>query len=626
MRFQCTLAVALTLVLFAISTSFAQSRRGELRGIKLSADQIVDWEAFMATLEANGFNAAFIDFEDTAEKQLAPAAEAAVRHGIELHAARMCWKLTGVSPEVVKQFEETDRLQRDSTGRLARDWPSEASDWLCPSNPANREREKASIRKLLKQPKIAGVHLEYVQFPAPLFCFCENCKEQFQRDAAVQVGNWPEDVLEGDQTFEKWIRWRQEQLTSFVEEITDEVHASRPEAAVSIAAWPNLQDAARVYGQDWVSWAKEGAVDFVMPTNCTPDGATLSLFVESQSRAVRGAVPVYSSLCASGAGSAWGLIKQIQFAREAGADGFVVTASTWPKLVEWLPDLRSTVTAIDPNPSPHGHPPVRFTFSGEAAQPGDDRAFATGKVLDVAIVLGWEPPSPSEGETPGAAEAEAMLRRVLDPRAPIITYGDHPGIQHPVGQEERLSGRILVERPNGQSLRVCGVFDSAYRFDSKIRAITPEGRFRIAIYGSLGNAQGTRDFVVRTPLLFGVSEQEDKPIEGNPSYSDIEALRDSACGRPEVALLRRSLSPITIQLRTAGEQPDEWWMRLTPDSCETGHGDIDSPDLTVTLAAADLLALAHGEVGPHSLVETGRLSVTGDPALIKRLAELYSSR
>src|SRR4030042_433692 len=80
-------------------------------------------------------------------------------------------------------------------------------------------------------------------------------------------------------------------------------------------------------------------------------------------------VPPSAGLGAFRLKSSFDLIEQIEAARAAGADGFVVFSYSDRKLLPWLPDLRATVTAADPAPTPHAHPPASFAFSGEAVAP-----------------------------------------------------------------------------------------------------------------------------------------------------------------------------------------------------------------------------------------------------------------
>ena len=96
-----------------------------------------------------------------------------------------------------------------------------------------------------------------------------------------------------------------------------------------------------------------------------------------------------------------------------------------------------------------------------------------------------------------------MLDRILNRRAPIVTYGEGPSPTVP-DKAERISGRIVVESPVGVPLAVIGAFDTEYRFQRKLTLTAPEGRFRVAIYGNIKGPRGKRDFVARSPLMMGL--------------------------------------------------------------------------------------------------------------------------
>jgi hypothetical protein len=377
-------------------------------------------------------------------------------------------------------------------------------DWLCPSNPENRKLEKEAMLELVRSYDIAGIQFDYMRYPGGDYCFCDGCKERFQQSQGVKVEKWPDDVRQGGPLAGKWQQWRRGLITSLAQEISDAARALKPAICVSLAAWPDIDDGRDVYGQDWVPWAGDGALDFVCPMDYATDDQELASLVQRQVSEVKGAVPVYAGLGAFEMKSDRQLIDQVGVARSEGADGFVAFAYGSGELAKWLPDLRATVTSEDPSPMPHARPPARFTVSGEATKPpASGRNVIAGAKLEVEAVLGWEPPAAGE-ETPGAAEAGAMLDRILNQHDTIGTYDDQPSAAAEPSNAERVSGRIVVESPVGASILVLGAFDTEWRFERKLTFSAPEGPFRLAIYGAVNGPKGKRDFVVRAPLMVGV--------------------------------------------------------------------------------------------------------------------------
>jgi uncharacterized lipoprotein YddW (UPF0748 family) len=627
---------ALITVLAITSPTFAQSRRAELRGAWIGSGYDRDWPAIMRSLKENGFSALFPNFSTGAvayypsqvlpprdpsrtDDELADAAAAAREHGIELHVWRINWALYGATPEQIADLEQAGRLQRSSRGELARDDPAVRVDWLCPSHPENRELEKGAMVELVREYDIAGIQFGDMRFPGEAYCFCEGCKERFQQQTGAQVEQWPADVLSGDLSG-RWRNWRRGLLTSLVEETAEAASAVKPDIHVSLAAWPYLEAGRETYAQDAAAWARSGVIDFVCPMDYTLDRDELARLLDEQIDAVRGAVPVYAGLGAFKMKSLLTLIEQVEAARTAGADGFVAFAYDSGKLAHWLPDLRATVAAADPRPSPHRHPPARLAFAGEAASPPAlGRTVIAGAKLEIEIILGWEPPT-LDDELAGAAEAGAMLERALDIRNPSETYDGQRHIPDVAVEEDRLSGRIVVEGPEGNSRIMLGGFDSAYRFDRKLGFSAPEGRFRVAIYGAVRNPQGSYDFVIRSPVLVGTPKEE---LAVGELHAELSRLQQDGCDRPEADVLR-ALSPISVQFRATGPGGGEWWLRFVDGDCEVGAGLIDDPDLTFVASTGDFAALARGEMDPRALWERGRLEIIGDDETLGRLTDAYA--
>jgi hypothetical protein len=213
-----------------------------------------------------------------------------------------------------------------------------------------------------------------------------------------------------------------------------------------------------------------------------------------------------------------------------------------------------------------------------------------------------------------------MLERALDVRDPVGSYDTRPGLAASVGDEERLTGRVVVESPQGATRLLLGPFDTAYQFSRTLGFPAPKGAFRIAIYGTLKTPTGARDFVVRSPLLVGVSKED---LQAEALRADLEKLIADACGQPEVARLA-ALAPLAIRLHATDLAGGKWWLVLKAEGCETGAGSIESPDLTLTASAADFLSLARGETSPKALWEAARLDITGEDQTIARLFALYS--
>ncbi len=634
------LAVALT------TSAPAASRRGELRGVWLSLEGTTDWTHLARSLQDNGFNAVFLQvgrgwaarypsdvlpvrLGATETDALAEAVAACRAHGLECHAVGFGFEAPGGDQELLESYRQAGRVQRTAEGEIVGDQDAAVpgSHYLCPSHPDNRILLRDAAVELVKKYGVSGVQLPGPGFPVdPETCFCEGCKERFQSQTRVELADWPEDVRKGGRHAATWQQWRREVSISVGQEIAEAVQSEASVAFVFLLdslRWSELSDEYPEAAEAWRgmrdAWVRGGTLDFICPTMSVGSATSPSL-LETYIAEARGRLPVYPFLSARDITSVWPLIEQIEAVRAAGADGFVVGAVSPQTLLKWLPDLRATVTSADPNPTPHGHPPFRIAFSGEAAvAPDAAHQVIAGGPLEAEIILGWEPPEPEE-DAAGAAEAAAMLERALDIHDPVDTYDDQRYLPDRTVEEDRLSGRIVVESPEGATRMRLGGFDTAYRFQRKLRFSAPEGRFRLAVYGALKNAAGTHDFVIRSPVLAGVSKED---LAADELHADLSKAVQEGCDRPEAAILR-ALAPITVQVRAIGPGGGEWWVRFEGDECESGEGHLESPDLTFVASAADFAALARGEVDPRTLWEQARLELIGEDRTLNRLIEAYS--
>jgi uncharacterized lipoprotein YddW (UPF0748 family) len=639
------LFLAASLTVGLISSAPAASRRGELRGVWLSLKDTTDWAKLAQSLQGNGFNAVFLQagdgwaarypsdvlpvrLGDAEADTLAEAVAALQAHELECHAVGLGFATRGGEQELLESYRRAGRFQRSADGGIVGDQDAAvpAFHYLCPSHPDNRRLLREAAVELVQKYAVSGVQLAAGGFLVdPETCFCEGCRERFQSQTGVEVANWPGEVLQGGSHAAAWQQWRRDVVTSLGEEIAEAIQAQTPVAFVSLSdslALSRLPNASRQGAELWRevrdAWVSGGVLDFVCPMLSGGSAQSASL-LETYVAELRGRVPVYPVLYAGDMTSVWPLIERIEAVRAAGADGFVVGASSPQVLLNWLPDVRATVAAADPNPTPHGHPPARFAFGGEAtAPPASGASVLAGATLEAELSVGWEPPAPSTEDTAGAEAAGAMLERALDVRDPIEAYEERGPVVAPQ-DEDRVSGRLIAEAPDGTPLSVLGAFDSSYQFARTLLFPAPSGRFRVAIYGTLKTGPAATDFVVRSPLLHGLTEDE---LTAASRLTEFEELRLYACDAPEFAVFEK-FAPVVVHIKSTGPREASWWVRFDEDGCETGLGAPDDPDLTFTATVEDYLAAANGTISTDLLFDSGRLRVTGDEELLAQLADMF---
>ena len=637
--------LVLAAVMVAGLPAAAQSRKGELRGAWMGEGYGRDWPAIMKSLEANGFNALFPNMctggaafypskvlpvapgAPAGRDDMAEAVKAAKQCHIEVQVWRINWVLFHCPPEVLAGYEKDGRLMRNAEGKLAREDPTISSDfmvdWLCPSQPDNRKLEKEAMLELVRNYDIAGIHFDYMRYPKPDYCYCNHCRGEFEKAIGRKVESWPQEVTEGGALAERYADWRRGLQTSLVSEISREAHRIKPGVLVSLAAWPEVSVARNWVLQDWPAWVQSGALDFICFMDYNLDQTQLAEWLASHRKLIRGQIPVYAGLGAFLMRDAATLIDQIRLAREEGADGFLAFAYYSGDLDKWLPELRASVTAGDPNPMPHAGPPAVFAFSGPAtAKPAGGEQVLAGEQLHAEVTIGTPPPEVAdEQDTSGAEQAAAVLRQTTQTRKPTQTYEPVPHAFPGLEGAPRLSGRIVVETPNGERLVPIGVFDSDLGIKRKVKFTVPESRFRVAAYGTESSDGRESAFVVRGPLLIGVKAEELTVVVPPPApQGEVEVLLAGVASK----LNESDLSGLggCLRINLTGDRGGEWWLLIREGKCEWGRGMVEAATATVSSSVNDALAVAGGEADAYALWNAGRITVTGDTFYVERIADV----
>lgn len=330
---------------------------GELRGVWMCNYAEPSWTAATTALADANFNAIFPymmsggvafyhsrvlpEHPDVATNgdYLAEAVAAAKAAGVPIHARMLNLSTLFAPADVRKCLADQGRLMVNTSGKTV--------NWLCPSNPANRQMEVSAALEMLAY-GIDGIQFDYLRYPGGDTCFCGTCRRKFESDLGIKVGKWPEDVTKGCYRG-RFADWRREQITSLVGDMYHAIKAVKPSAAVSAAVFLNWEDHRNEFGQDWKTWIDRGFVDFVCPMDYTTNPERFSLYVTRQEKWIAGKVPYAAGIGINADGYHFAgpeqALEQIRMAREHGSQGFVIFNYN-PELVrDYLPWLKLGVTS-----------------------------------------------------------------------------------------------------------------------------------------------------------------------------------------------------------------------------------------------------------------------------------------
>ena len=296
-----------------------------------------DWDASIRFLKENGFNAILpnfswggVAFYPSEHLPVSPSLEkrgnpleaclaACRKYGVKCHIWKVCWNLGGYASQdfVDRMAAEKRTAVRFNGQRTPR--------WLCPSDPRNRDLEIAAMVELARFPT-DGIHFDYIRYSDADTCFCDGCRERFERRIGRTVEHWPQDIRSDPKLAEAWQAFRCGNISAVVEAVHRQVKAAHPQMAISAAVFRNPETDPRSVAQDWSAWCRAGWLDFVCPMDYVDSPHFFRNAVAMQRQAA-GQVPVYPGIglsCWKNPDDAVNLALQIQAAREAGAAGFTV--------------------------------------------------------------------------------------------------------------------------------------------------------------------------------------------------------------------------------------------------------------------------------------------------------------
>jgi uncharacterized lipoprotein YddW (UPF0748 family) len=292
-----------------------------------------DWERSAKELSAAGFNMVVPnmlwgglahyasdvlprsrDFEKYGD-QIAQCVEAAKRHGLEVHVWKVNWNLSNAPKPFIEKLRAEKRLQVTAHG--------EPHDWLCPSHPDNFKLELESMLEVARKYDVDGLHFDYIRYPDGQYCYCDGCRERFQKDTGVKVAQWPADCYSGSLK-QSYRDWRCQQITRLVAAVHDQAKKLKPKLKISAAVFGSYPDCRQSVGQDWVAWVKAGYLDFICPMDYTTGDLEFKNLVSHQLKLVEGRTPLYAGIGAWRLGTPDRVVSQILLTRSLGAQGFTI--------------------------------------------------------------------------------------------------------------------------------------------------------------------------------------------------------------------------------------------------------------------------------------------------------------
>lgn len=79
----------------------------------------------------------------------------------------------------------------------------------------------------------------------------------------------------------------------------------------------------------------------------------------------------------------------------------------------------------------------------------------------------------------------------------------------------------------------------------------------------------------------------------------------------------------TIQFDLTGDEAGKYWLKVHDATAETGKGDVENPNLTLTADARDWIKISFGQMDPTAAFMQGKLKIKGDMGLALKFQTLF---
>ncbi len=326
----------------------------------------------------------------------------AKEYGIEIHAwvQNFCAGLTqqaASEPECLINTLPVSKRLIDRAGNDCYPLATGGFVFLDPYDPENRALVLAVYEELLANYDIDGIHLDYIRFPELNgendYGYNDDIVNAF-KDRSGYKGDLKR-VSKESGVYRDFSAFRREIITSFVGEVYELVMRVKPDAWISVAAYPNTENAKNTIFQDVETWVNNGWIDEVFSMTYSADNAYV-LSNAAHFAALTADKCFYSTGLDGYSGTRPEIFAyQFSAAREAGADGESLFAVTGKNSELWLRNSESYTRPV--RLGAYSRPSVQTYLAGktliaqidELFRKRDDvygEAYVYGGLLDGALL------------------------------------------------------------------------------------------------------------------------------------------------------------------------------------------------------------------------------------------------
>lgn len=82
----------------------------------------------------------------------------------------------------------------------------------------------------------------------------------------------------------------------------------------------------------------------------------------------------------------------------------------------------------------------------------------------------------------------------------------------------------------------------------------------------------------------------------------------------------------TLQWNVTGDEAGKYALKIADGKCELIVGGVEKPDITLTVADKDWLAIGEGKLDAMNAFATGKLKLAGDMMLAMKVQQLFPTK
>jgi uncharacterized lipoprotein YddW (UPF0748 family) len=204
--------------------------------------------------------------------------------------------------------------------------------YVSPVHPGAADYAATIVGSLVRRYALDGVHFDYARYPNESFDYSPAALRAFRASVerrlpvalrrALAAKATRDATAFPDALPDEWRRFRADRLTAMMTALRRTVREARPAALVSLAAKPDIHEAADDKLQEWPQWLDAGLIDAVCPMAYTTEAAEFAQQI-SAARAAAGERRVWAGIGAYRL-SPGRTIENIETARRLGVDGVIL--------------------------------------------------------------------------------------------------------------------------------------------------------------------------------------------------------------------------------------------------------------------------------------------------------------